>query len=166
MNNLFKYCIVWIVITTLMLIYGFIIGGELAEYLLIIMFSICFSVLAILNRKQFEKTAVRKIIKTTLVSIVMVALSAYIYYGVNRLGNTLTTTYETTVTEVIYNRGGTVDLYFNDPSGNEKHAEHFDLNNLKFVLEEDDRIEKEDTIQINGYTGLFGIEYCVLVSIK
>ncbi len=166
MNIFFKYCIVWIVTTTLTLIYGFIIGGELADYLLIIMFSICFSVLAILNRKQYEKNGVRKVIKTMLVSIVMVALSAYIYYGVNRLGNTPTTTYETTVTDVFYNRGGTIDLYFNDPSGNEKYAEHFDLNHLKFVLEEDDTIKKEDTIQINEYTGLFGIEYCVLVSIK
>ena len=164
MRSFLKYGILLIVTIIIILLYGFIVGGQPSVLFFSTVFVISFSLLAIFERKYIEKSIVKKIGKPVIVSIVAVALSAYLYYSINGLNGTLINTYDTTVTEAIYNRGGSVTVYFLDPLGEEKCAEHFDFNNLKPIVEDDAGIEQGDTIQVAEYNGLFGIEYCALIN--
>lgn len=164
MRSFLKYGIILIVTIIIILLYGFIVGGRPPVLLFFTVFVISFSILAIFEKKHIEKSIVKKIGKTVIVSIIAVALSVYLYYSINCLNGTLINTYDTAVTEAIYNRGGSITVYFLDPLGEEKYAEHFDFNNLKPIVEDDAGIKQGDTVQVAEYNGIFGIEYCVLIN--
>ena len=163
MRSFLKYGILFVVIIITIFLYGFIVGGQPPIVLLLIVFAISFSMLAIFERNHIEKSIAKKTGKIIVVSIVAVALSAYLYYGINGLKGTLIDTYDTTVTEVIYMRDGSVTVYFLDPTGEEKCAEHFSFDNLKLVVGNDEEIKQGDNVKIAEYNGLFDIEYCVLL---
>ncbi len=163
MTAFWKYGAILVACFIMVILYGFVVGGEVSGLLLSIVFSCCFSALAICHRKKPKKSVIKNILKTTGISLLVVIISVCLYYELNRLGGTHTDTYETTVTTVVNNRNGSVTLFFHDPFGNEKYAEYVGFDTLKLVVKEDEIIKKGDTVQIAEYNGLFDMEYCLLI---
>ena len=144
MKSYQKYIIIPLVTTILTLLYGFIIGGEMAQWFAGVLFIISLIILILFERKSSENKLFGKTIKVIVMAAVMVGLSAALYGAVNQTVYTTCNSFDAEIVDFWCGRYDT-DLYFTAPDGKETYVTVDKLGTL----------EIGDRITIDECRGLF-----------
>lgn len=144
MKSYQKYIIVPLITSILTLLYGFIIGGEMAPWFVGVLFIISLIILILFERKSSENKLFGKTIKVIVMAAVMVVLSAALYGAVNQTVYTTCNSFDAEIVDFWCGRYDT-DLYFTAPDGKETYVTVDKLGTL----------EIGDRITIDECRGLF-----------
>lgn len=144
MKSYQKYIIVPLITSILTLLYGFIIGGEMAPWFVGVLFIISLIILILFERKSSENKLFGKTIKVIVMAAVMVVLSAALYGAVNQTVYTTCNSFDAEIVDFCCGRYDT-DLYFTAPDGKETYVTVDKLGTL----------EIGDRITIDECRGLF-----------
>lgn len=145
MKSYQKYIIVPLITSILTLLYGFIIGGEMAPWFVGVLFIISLIILILFERKSSENKLFGKTIKVIVMAAVMVGLSATLYGAVNQTVYTTCNSFDTEITDFGYGRRFDTDVFFTAPDGKETYVTVDKLGTL----------EIGDRITIDECRGLF-----------
>lgn len=149
MKSYQKYIIIPLVTTILTLLYGFIIGGEMAPWFAGVLFIISLIILILFERKSSENKLFGKTIKVIVMAAVMVGLSAALYGAVNQTVYTTCNSFDAEITDFWYGSRSDTDIYFTAPDGKETYVTVDKLGTL----------EIGDRITIDECRGFFGEEF-------
>ncbi|MEE1065846.1 MAG: hypothetical protein UH249_06925 [Acutalibacteraceae bacterium] len=152
MKSYQKYIIVPIVTFILTILYGFIIGGELALWFAGVLFIISIFILVLFERKSSDNKLFVKILKVIVTAILMVGLSATLYAALNQTVYTIVNSFETEITDFGFSTrdwGNETDAYFITPDGEESYV----------TIYKDATLEIGEKITVDECRGFFGADF-------
>lgn len=148
MKSYQKYIIVPIVTFILTVLYGFIVGGEMASWFAGVLFVISIIILVPFERKSSDNKLSVKILKVIVTAAIMVGLSATLYATSNQTVYTIVNSFETEITDFGFSTrhwGHETDVYFITPDGEEVYV----------TIYQDITLEIGEKIIIDECRGLF-----------
>ncbi len=160
-----SYIILIFSLLIFLLIYGFIIGGEISPFLWGGMFLFLVIIVTAIS-KNYNKYKNRFIkldfLNVFIISFILLIGAHTFYYNFNNISYTTVRTYGTVVNEITYKGGGTA--WFYNPEGKELSAEVKDYRMI--VYDETTLLYKGDTIIIEERKGVFDVIYQVIKNNK